>query len=261
MKYIVGTKYQSCTIKVTIHAKRLCTVWLEAYDSKMPNTFFTNRFKVFKAGEIESLYIQMPISGKHTMIEVYEHELKEGTSDAFEIVAVKKMNLARQMDVVNMQNPDIRHFVRFAQRFAFNAAVLPTYEDRYYVSDSGEFKIMYTPIIADKGREVFTPARITIADKVIDVSKAKFTPLTVPARMCILAHEFSHLFINEDMYNELEADLNGLIIYLGLGYPRIEAREMFSIIIDQAPTDENKERYKHIDKFIDEFESLNFEHL
>lgn len=261
MRYIVGTKYQSCTIKVTIQAKRICTIWLEAYDDKLDNTFFTKRFSVFKAGETKSFFIQMPISGKNTYVEIYENDKKDFGTNAFEVVSIKKMGLAKQMDVANMQNPDIRHFVRFAQRFSFNAAVLPTYENRYYVSDKGDFKIKYTTVIVDGGKEVFTPARITIADQVIEVSKSKFIPLTVPARMCILCHEFSHLFVNEDMYNELEADLNGLIIYLGLGYPRIEAKEMFSVILDQADTEENRQRYQHVDKFIDNFEALNFEHL
>jgi hypothetical protein len=46
-------------------------------------------------------------------------------------------------------------------------------------------------------------------------------------RFAILCHEFSHFYVNEDMDNESEADINGLLIYLGLGYPRIEGYQAF----------------------------------
>jgi hypothetical protein len=261
MRYIIGTKYQSCTIKVTVRAVRACIVWLEAYDSVLPETYFTRRFYEFKPDEEQTFFIQMPICGKRTYVEVYEHEKQAQESGSFEVVEIEKMNLPRQMDVVKMQDDNVRHFVRFAQRFAFNAAILPTYEERYYVSDKGGFRIRYSTVIMDTGKVIKTPARITISNHLIDVAKAQFVPLTVPARMCILCHEFSHLFMNEDMYNELEADLNGLIIYLGLGYPRIEAKEVFSTIKEAAPSEENETRYKSICKFIDEFDALNFQHL
>jgi hypothetical protein len=34
--------------------------------------------------------------------------------------------------------------------------------------------------------------------------------------MAILLHEYSHFYVNQDINNESEADLNGLLIYLGL---------------------------------------------
>ena len=46
-------------------------------------------------------------------------------------------------------------------------------------------------------------------------------------RMAILLHEFSHFYLNDRMEDETEADLNGLLIYLALGYPRIEAYQSF----------------------------------
>ena len=76
-------------------------------------------------------------------------------------------------------------------------------------------------------------------------------------RFAILCHEFSHFYVNEDMTDETEADINGLLIYLGLGYPRIEALEAFYEVFDNYPSEENKRRSDKIINFIDNFEKNN----
>jgi hypothetical protein len=77
--------------------------------------------------------------------------------------------------------------------------------------------------------------------------------------MCILLHEFSHYYLNTDIANETEADLNGLLIYLGLGYPRIDAYNVFSQVFITAPNSVNTNRMKIIDKFIRNFEEKHSE--
>lgn len=261
MRYIVGTKYRECSIKVSVQATKDCVVYLEAHDMSLPNTYYTKRYREFKEGEKQDFVIQMPICGKNTIVEVFDNpNNKDASPSCFNILSVKRMGLPRQMDVSRMRDSDVRHFVRFAQRFAFNAGVLAAEE--VYQSDDKKFKILYSSLIQGKNsEEQLTPARINKFTKVIEVSKAKFVPMTVPGRLCILFHEFSHLFMNEDMTDELEADLNGLTIYLGLGYPRIEAHEVFIGTFYQAPNETNMDRYLHIKNFIDKFEELNFPHL
>ena len=73
--------------------------------------------------------------------------------------------------------------------------------------------------------------------------------------MAILLHEFSHFYLNENMDDEMEADLNGLLIYLSLGYPRIEGYEAFLEVFMDAPSEQNKQRYDIINKFIRDFEA------
>jgi hypothetical protein len=51
--------------------------------------------------------------------------------------------------------------------------------------------------------------------------------------------------------------LNGLLIYLGLGYPRIEAFEVFAKTFANAPSEQNKMRFDKIKNFIDNFEKFN----
>jgi Zn-dependent M32 family carboxypeptidase len=71
--------------------------------------------------------------------------------------------------------------------------------------------------------------------------------------MAILLHEFSHFYLNDDVSNETEADLNGLTIYLGLGYPIREAFAAFGETFIGSPTPQNKQRYDIIDKFIRDY--------
>jgi hypothetical protein len=77
--------------------------------------------------------------------------------------------------------------------------------------------------------------------------------MTIPMRMAILLHEFSHFYLNSDISNETEADLNGLTIYLGLGYPIREAYEAFGTTFIGYPSEQNKKRYDIINKFIREY--------
>jgi hypothetical protein len=51
--------------------------------------------------------------------------------------------------------------------------------------------------------------------------------------------------------------LNGLLLYLGLGYPRIEAYQAFLETFKGVPSQQNKERYDVINKFINDFEKMN----
>lgn len=259
MRYLIYTGYQSCTIEVTIHAKKSCVVYMNAYDTKIENTFLTRRFSPFYTDEKKTLYIQMPLSGEWTIVELFEDaSLGKGN---FECVKIKTVGLATQNAMIATFTPEMRRFIPLAQRFAFNASVLPCYTDKNYTDSGGEFKLKYSTIIQDDGKEQLTPARINKITEIIEVSKAKFLSMTVPMRFCILCHEFSHLFVNEDMYNELEADLNGLIMYLSLGYPRFEAKETFISTFDGAGEGAQQlfqSRYQYIDDFIDRFDQLNY---
>lgn len=72
-------------------------------------------------------------------------------------------------------------------------------------------------------------------------------------RMAILLHEFSHYYLNSDIADEVEADLNALTIYLGLGYPIKEAYAAFGETFIGAPSQLNKNRYDIINTFIRDY--------
>ncbi len=257
MRYTIGTVYRSCTLKIDIKVTKPCQVNLEVCDGTRPDTYFIKRFRTYIPGDNSPLYVQMPITGKSILITIWEQGANQNaTPVSFSVVGMKLLPLVRQMDVL----PEIKavhDFVPFAERFCFNAGVMPTYKNRLYVSSKGGFKIRYSDYIVDEDtNQRLTPARIGIYDKVIEVSKEKFKDMTIPMRLCILFHEFSHLFYNDDMYNEEEADLNGLHIYLALGYPRVEAIETFITTFYSSQSQENHSRLEKVKSFVNEFEKL-----
>jgi hypothetical protein len=127
-----------------------------------------------------------------------------------------------------------------------------------YRSDDGQYFIQLKQQIKDaNGKVLGTPARIGRRTGVIQVSKTQFEQFTIPMRMAILLHEFSHFYLNEKMDDEMEADLNGLLVYLGLGYPRIEAYQAFLETFKNTPSNLNKKRYDMINNFINNFEKMD----
>jgi oligoribonuclease (3'-5' exoribonuclease) len=255
MIYSVPTRYEELTLLIKIRTYNPQRIRIKVIDSVQPNTAFTDRYKTVEGESI--FFVRMPVSAEEVLVYVYNEEngnMQQGMDKSFEVISITKEPLEKKMDVIDFSNSDVRSFVNFATRFSYNAGSLASGN---YVSDDGRFVIKYLPTIQDDGVEQTTPARIDIDSGIIEVSKRQFMDYTIPNRMAILLHEFSHVYMNDNVDDEVEADLNGLLIYLGLGYPRIEAFEVFAKTFINAPTDQNGMRYERIKNFIDTFENKN----
>jgi hypothetical protein len=245
----VVTRYEAQILKIGVSANSEIPINLMVYDRDRANTVLTNRDKIIKGKE--TFFVRMPLCPNNTVIAI---------SGSGVITNIEQLTLQRKLDLVDMKNPDIAGFVYFAQRFAYNAGYMPV---GLYKSDDKRFTINYQEILTDdKGREILSPMHIGEISGIIQVSQKWCVKATVPMRMAILLHEFSHKYLNEDIDNESEADLNALLVYLALGYPRVEAYEAFLTtflsVPDNAYTkrlqESNKLRYENIKKFITEFE-------
>lgn len=257
MNLRLDTRYEEMCLLVKVEVTMPTKVRIKIFDEQKPKIVFTDRYKTINSSF--TFQVNMPITSKSVIISVYDDKKGNTRQDQeknIRVVAVDKTPLQKRIDVVDIHNPTIAYFVDFAQRFCFNAPYLEA--NKSYQSDNGGFMIEYLPSIIDnKGRELTTPARISRLTGRIQVSKNQFEKFTVPMRFAILCHEFSHFYVNEDMTDETEADINGLLIYLGLGYPRIEALEAFYEVFDNYPSEENKRRSDKIRNFIDNFEKNN----
>lgn len=160
---------------------------------------------------------------------------------------------------------DTRDFLKLADHFSEvcgyeRAAPM----GRMFATDDDHFKIKYFPIIKDymSGRTLNTPARIGHQTGTIEVAKAKFDPYTIPMRECILCHEFSHKFKNPKMGlpidNEIGADINGLYIYLGRGFSKVDAIYVYANVFLKAQTPGNIQRMRKIMDYIQRFENEEF---
>jgi len=236
---------------LTQTAQMLC---LKVYDPNQKNTVFTERKKTITGKE--SLFVRMPLTSNVINIQIYNEkngDLPSSEDNSFKVLGVKMLDLNVTLPQTNMDTFEVTSFVRFAQKFCYNAGWIDANKD--YTSSNGKYKIEYLPYIVSSknGQKMQTPARISTKDGRIQVSQEAFVPFTIPMRMAILLHEFSHYFINTDMSNETEADLNGITIYLALGYPIKEVYSAFGETFVGYPTEENKKRYDIINSFIKNF--------
>jgi hypothetical protein len=182
-------------------------------DENKPKIVFTDRWATVM-GE-KTFYLRLPITSENIVISVYDKQkgnLSKDQEKNIKLIEVKKTPLEKRLDVVDIQNSVVANFVDFAQRFSYNAPYLA--DNKTYQSDNGEFLIEYLPVIisSNQGKELTTPARISRITGRIQVAKKYFDKYTVPMRFAILCHEFSHFYVNDDIDNESEADINGLLI-------------------------------------------------
>ena len=254
MNYKVNSRYEQMTIAITVQVARPIRLRLKVVDAEKPLTEFTNRFKT--VNKSFKFFVRLPLTPKTLLIKLSDDENGGDISNRVKVVSIQKLGLEKRMDEVDINSYSVMCFVNFAQKFAFNSSYL---KPNVFVSDDCGYRIEYLPtIINSNGREIRTPARISKDTGRIQVSKKLFDTYTVPMRMPILLHEFAHFYLNKDIDNEIEADLNGLLIYLGLGYPRIDGYEAFLQVFEDTPTQQNKERYETINKFIEDFEKKKF---
>jgi hypothetical protein len=254
MNFRIQTRYDEMCLKVVVKVKTPTKVTIKIVDEEKSKIVFTDRYKTIH--NTETFYIRLPLTSNSVVLSVYDESkgnLSKEQEKNISVVSIEKTPLEKRMDVVDIKNKNVAYFVDFAQRFCFNSSYLKP--NKSYQSDNGQYIIEYLPtIVSSNGKELTTPARISKVSGRIQVSKKQFDKYTIPMRFAILCHEFSHFYVNEDMDNESEADINGLLIYLGLGYPRIEGYQAFLEVFKDAPNESNKKRFDRIDNFIRNFE-------
>ena len=224
-------------------------------DDDKPFTVYTDRYATVN-GKLK-YFVRMPLSPYIAKISVYNDangDLKKGQDPTFKVIEFKELPLKRKLGCIDFKNPEIKSFIAFAEQFCQKAGYISA-GGSVYMSEDGKFRIDYLDTIkAKSGKKLTTPARISQTRGNIQVSKDFFKKYTVPMRMAILLHEFSHYYLNNKMEDEVEADLNGLLLYLGLGFPRIEAFQSFLTVFQETPTEQNKGRFDVLNQFVSNFE-------
>lgn len=234
------------SLLVDISVSSPSKIRLMAYNPNRPNTFYMNRIKTVNGkGQFE---IRMPQNCKDVIVKV----VAENSGCQCEISDLKQIKLNQYYNCVNLK---VKSFVKFAQEFCER---LSTLHIGTYYSDDKKYRIDLFDDIKQNGTIIPTPARISNINGRMEVSKNRFLQYSVPMRMAILLHEFSHYNLNSVMQDEIEADLNALKIYLGLGYPIIEAHNSFLNVFKKTPSPQNKERYQYIKHYIDNFDNIKY---
>lgn len=235
-------------LKIVIETRFKEKIWIQVKDANRKNTFYTKRYG-FVDGK-EEFIVLMPQAPREAVVIVYNDSNGLIRNDSsFKVTEIEA--LPYKILKYNFSKKTAS-FIKFAQEFSDECGYLSSSrQGDVYLSNNGKFRIDYfDQILNVNGRVLKTPARISQKNGRIEVSAEQFRPMTIPMRMAILLHEYSHFYLNKNPSNEIEADLNGLNIYLKMGYPKIDVYNVFLNVFKSAPSEPNKKRFEKLDNFV-----------
>jgi len=246
------TGKRSLSLDVSIKCKQKCRFRVIASDFKK-NTKYADR--TIEVDGFREIYLSFPTSPEKIRVIVTPLDKEQDY-----LVNIKEKTLKTY--AIN-KDAEMMQFVRFAQQFCSQSGYeQASPKGRYFTTPDKKFKISYFPFIVANKKISTTPARIGHNSGKIEVSKMHFDRYTIPMRMCILLHEFSHVYRNPKMdlkiENEVGADMNALYIYLGLGYSKVDAIYVFANVFLKAQTASNMDRMRKIMDYISRFEKEEF---
>lgn len=255
-----NTNGNPCLLNIEVFTDSPENIRLIVSDSEHKFTKYVDRRRIVDG--LETFKIGLPIAPKKAIIKV-ANEVQKGVYayGGFRIEDVYSTTLPTRTFCINQNNSKIRKFLPFIQKFCARAGYLEAGGQSYY-DPSKTFNIKYfNELRAKSGRVLTTPARVHAKTGQMEISAEFFRKYTIPMRLAVMLHEFSHFYVNDDIDNEIEADLNGLAMYLSMGYPRISAFNSFVQVFKSAPTPLNTERYAVLEKFIAKFEKGDYKNL
>ena len=255
-KILVKTNFNPIVVAITVATNSPQKICVVAFDATQTTTVFTDMAKTVEGKH--TFHVRMPQCGKETEILVYNSNVgivADGADKTFSIVSVTKERLSDKINQWLELTYHDREFIMFAQQFAYNARIM---DSGVYKSKNGNFTIEYLDKITDEnGKEIPTSFRVSTTDGTIQASRQKIRNYTLPILLFLLLHEYSHFYKNDDIDNELEADLNALQIYLGLDYPSADVVWGLAITFEGNKTKENEQRWETCIRFIDDHNNEN----
>lgn len=256
---LVNTGEKPILVRIDVECANPVGLNIIAYNSDKPNTEYTNRNYVMESAR-QTFFIRMPQSPKKTSLKITPKvknalHFRDTKLKVYEPIL---SDLYSQVKEKKWRNQQVSDFLKFAKYFCENAGILSA-NNSTYVSDCWKYRIDYLDAIRDiNGKKLATPARISGDTGTIELCKPRFIKYTVPMRMIILLHEFSHFFLNKDISNELEADENAMLIYLGCCYPTIDGLLGFNEIFQTSPSNLNYKRWQKLKEFAELYEKKPF---
>jgi len=254
MQEIIDINNEACSLWVTINSKQKCKYRVLAEDLHPQSKYADRVINVY--GE-RQIYLSFPVSPKKIKLTV--SCLGDKANTQFTVKSEKKDLKTYEIHLDQNTKQFLDLSIPFAQVCGFEQ---PTPTGRIWKAD--KFVIKYFPVIRDymTGNFMNTPARIGHNSGIIEVSAAKFQSYTIPMRMMILLHEFSHKWknpqINLPIGDESGADINALYIFLGLGFSKVCAIYVYSNVFFKAQTTGNIQRMRKIMNYIHNFENEEY---
>lgn len=259
MRKIIESHNEKFTLAITIlcNGKKRFRVWAE--EDKRHNSKYADRLII--VDKSRTIFFQFPVSPEKLFFACINAD--SVNDNDFEVITEIKPLKHYQI----YKDSEVKDFVDLANYFSQVCGYgVPEKKGTIFQTGDKKFNIRFLPQIRDaKGNPINTPARVAHQSGIIEVSYEKFKRYTIPMRMMILLHEFSHKYRNEkiglQISNEFGADINGLYVYLGVGYSKIDAICVFANVFLKAQSNENMQRMRKIQSYIQSFENQEFAKL
>ena len=252
-----NSENRSFALSVTISCKGAKKFRIAAADFGKKNSMYVDR-EITVEGK-RTIFLSFPVSPRKLGLVICNTQ--DIQDKEFDVMLAETKLQTYNIHIDNKTQRFLDMAIPFCQVAGFTE---PADNGRLFSINSEEFRIKYFPVIKDfrTGQVYNTPARIGHKSGIIEVAKAKFDRYTIPMRLIILLHEFSHKYKNPgiglEISNEFGADINALYIYLGLGFSKIDAICVFANVFLKAQTDSNLQRMRKIMDYIQKFENGDF---
>lgn len=250
MSYKIVTNNVPLMLDCIIYSPVRRAIRMGVRDYNTKGIIFTRRITTFVGNR--NFKFMLPISPEVAELVIIDD--KTGKDNVASLVSCQKSMLPIQVKSINNTNPLIADFIAFGMDFCRKAGYLM---EGYYDSHKGiRIKYMRKLLRQINGKivESKSPARIDSETGEIQINKTYFDTYTVSGRFAVLCHEFSHFYLNKNARDEMEADYNCAMIYLGLGFPRVDLLTVWSQIYDNADTDQNRARYQKFVQYVNNFQ-------
>jgi len=267
MELLIPTNKVPFTLLVDAKTRSPEILKIIAKDSRKPQTYYYNR--IIKVNGERTINLKMPQSPPILDLKIFNvasPDLVSQVDPSLSFSDIKAVPLKENPIWLSKQD---REFIEFAQWFSENASILTSGKNmpHIYRSTNGNFEIDYFDVIKDRKSKipVKTPARIGHISGTIEISKKHFLHYSIPMRMIILLHEYSHKFKNPkqgfDITNEYASDVNALRMFLSLGYSEVEGIYAFHKTFKISDSKVNKIRMMIIKDFVRKFNRGEFSNI
>lgn len=260
MIFQIERKYEDQQIRIPVATQSPQRMFIRVFHPRKPHTVYFETAPVIKGRD--QIIVKIPKMPRAVNVELYnENSGHRQVDSSFKIgnVSVAPIN-TNAFAIRHIVDNNVRSFASFIDDFAENAGILSA-QNSLYASPDGKFRIDYVDVIRDdNGRELRTPMRVNTVTGLIQVAKRYFVQYTVPGRKMWLWHEYSHLWRKNKRElpreeEEMAADRNAIMVYLGMGNPTVEAYNHIYKVFHNTPSDLNRKRYNELNLLIRNFNS------
>lgn len=255
MQTLVNLNYVPKKIFVTVSVKtpQPQRIKVRVYNPHKENTEYYTRELTMRG--TQTFQANIPKAPQQAMLEVYNVSkgVNAKNDETYKAYNLHTQPLLFDYAMGNLSDPMVKSFVNFASDFCENAG---WWGCGVYMSDDKKYKINFmesVPIPLKNGKTFDSMMRISTKTGEMQVSQNRIKKMSVPARFCVVGHEFGHIYKSKDVYNEFEADDNALKLYFALKFPVLECGHGWLEVFKNSATDENVDRWLMIKKKMKEY--------